>query len=98
MLGRIAYHEPFVLHHIDTALHGNPPQTRHEIMQSYRTYVETQLSDGVKLSALMKPTLGLFTARRGGRAFRQILSENAHRAAADWGVVSEALAVTDAED
>lgn len=98
MLGRIAYHEPFVLHAIDAALHGNPAQTRHGILRAYRPYVEAQLDRGIKLNALMKPVLGLFTARRGGRAFRQILSENAHKSDANWRVVEAAMDATDSAD
>ncbi len=40
--------------------------------------------------------LGLFHGERGGRAFRQILSEGAHRPGADWSLIEHALAVTDA--
>lgn len=98
MLGRIAYHEPFVLHQIDATLHGNEAKSRHAIMEAYRPYVEAQLANGTRLSALIKPALGLFTARRGGRAFRQILSENAHKPDANWATVTKALAVTDVND
>lgn len=38
--------------------------------------------------------LGLFQGQRGGRAFRQILSEGAHRAGADWSLIERALAAT----
>lgn len=97
MLGRVAYHEPFVLHQIDAALHGHPVTARDEILTAYRPYVEAQLERGVRLGALIKPVLGLYAAQRGGRAFRQILSENAHRPGAGWAIVEKAIAVTAAE-
>ena len=38
--------------------------------------------------------LGLFHGQPGGRAFRQVLSEGAHRPGADWRLVEAALAAT----
>ncbi|EEI86879.1 hypothetical protein HMPREF0072_0557, partial [Anaerococcus lactolyticus ATCC 51172] len=36
-----------------------------------------------------------FHGQPGGRAFRQVLSEGAHRLGADWTLVEQALAVTE---
>ena len=41
--------------------------------------------------------LGLFHAQPGGRAFRQVLSEGAHKPGADWSLVEQALAATQRE-
>ena len=98
MLGRLAYHEPYALHEIHASLFGTPLRTRHELLRDYRAYVEASLERGVRLQALIKPLLGLFTARRGGRAFRQILSENAHKVGAGVDVLDAAAAVTNVDD
>lgn len=98
MLGRLAYHEPYALHQIDAGLFGRTVRSRHELLAAYRPYVGAQVEQGVRLSTLIKPILGLFAARRGGRAFRQILSENAHRPGAGLDVLDAAAAVTDATD
>ena len=98
MLGRLAYHEPYALHEIQTQLFGSPHRTRHELVNAYKPYVEGRLQAGDRLSALIKPLLGVFAARRGGRAFRQILSENAHKPGAGLEVLDAALAVTDPSD
>ena len=41
--------------------------------------------------------LGLFAGQPGGRAFRQVLSEGAHKPGADWSLVEQALALTERE-
>jgi tRNA-dihydrouridine synthase A len=40
--------------------------------------------------------LGLFHGQPGGRAFRQVLSEGAHRPGAGWGLVEQALEAVEA--
>ncbi len=92
MLGRAAYHDPYTLHLLDVALYGGARQERHALLRAMRPYVEAQLAKGVALKHLTRHVLGLFHGQPGGRAFRQVLSEGAHRAGADWGLVERALA------
>jgi tRNA-dihydrouridine synthase A len=94
MLGRAAYHEPFVLHELDVRLFGGAIATREALLQRFLPYVEAQLARGVALKHLTRHVLGLFHAQPGGRAFRQVLSEGAHRPGAGLGVVERALAAT----
>jgi tRNA-dihydrouridine synthase A len=94
MLGRAAYHTPYVLHEIDAAWNGRPLVTREDLLRAYRPYVESQLDAGVQLKHITRHVLGLFAAQPGGRAFRQVLSEQAHRPGADWRVVERALDAT----
>ncbi|MEL1262834.1 tRNA dihydrouridine(20/20a) synthase DusA [Pseudoxanthomonas putridarboris] len=94
MIGRAAYHEPYVLHEMDAALSGGDLRDRAGLLRAWRPYVERQLSCGVALKHMTRHVLGLFHAQPGGRAFRQILSEGAHRPGADWSLVEQALAAT----
>src|SRR5690606_28449560 len=94
MLGRAAYHEPYVLHLLDAALSGRVPQSRGDLLLAMRPYVEGQLAAGVPLKHITRHLLGLFHAQPGGRAFRQVLSEGAHRPGAGWALVEQALALT----
>jgi tRNA-dihydrouridine synthase A len=99
MLGRAAYHDPYLLHRLDTAWFGAPLRTRGELLRALRPYVESQLAGSaqqrpVPLKHITRHLLGLFHGERGGRAFRQVLSEGAHRPGADWSLVEAALAVT----
>jgi tRNA-dihydrouridine synthase A len=95
MLGRAAYHDPYLLHRLDVAWFGGEMQTRAELLRALRPYVEAQLARGVFLKHITRHLLGLFAGERGGRAFRQILSEGAHKPGADWSLVEQAIAVTE---
>jgi tRNA-dihydrouridine synthase A len=102
MLGRAAYHDPYLLHQLDVAWFDGPPfhgmaRTRAELLRGLRPYVEAQLGRGVLLKHISRHLLGLFHAARGGRAFRQVLIEGAHRPGADWRLVERALSVTEAD-
>ncbi|MBP7597889.1 MAG: tRNA-dihydrouridine synthase, partial [Pseudoxanthomonas sp.] len=97
MIGRAAYHEPYVLHEMQASLFGGEPAPRADLLRAWRPYVETQLAKGVALKHLTRHVLGLFHAQPGGRAFRQVLSEGAHKPGADWSLVEQALAATQRE-
>ncbi|SFK47570.1 tRNA dihydrouridine(20/20a) synthase DusA [Lysobacter sp. cf310] len=96
MLGRAAYHDPYLLHRLDVAWFGGELRSRAELLRGLRPYVEDQLARGVALKHITRHLLGLFHGERGGRAFRQVLSEGAHRPGADWSLVERALALTEA--
>ena len=94
MLGRAAYHTPMVLAEADTRVFGAPadPVTSPlEAVEAYRPYVERQLAAGVKLHAITRHMLGLFSGRPGARRWRQVLSSEANKPGADWRVVEAAL-------
>lgn len=93
MLGRAAYHTPYVLHELDVALSGGTQmgQTRAEVLQGMRAYCEQAMRRGGSLKHIVRHVLGLYHGEPGGRLFRQILSEGAHRADAGWALVERAL-------
>jgi tRNA-dihydrouridine synthase A len=103
MLGRAAYHDPYLLHRLDAAWFSDDSaddsasetRSRGALLRAWRPYVEGQLERGVFLKHMTRHILGLFHGERGGRAFRQILSEGAHRPGADWALIEQALAVTE---
>jgi tRNA-dihydrouridine synthase A len=94
MLGRCAYHEPYRLHLLDCALSGRAPKPRAQLLREYLPYVSSQLARGVAVKHITRHILGLFHAQPGGRAFRQVLSEQAPRAGAGLEVIERALACT----
>ncbi len=96
MLGRAAYHDPYVLHQLESTLAGTSPVSRIELLRQMQPYVEARLSEGLALKHITRHLLGLFHGQPGGRAFRQILSEGAHRPGAGWSLVEQALRVTEA--
>ena len=95
MLGRAAYHDPYVLHRLDASLSCGEPRPRAELLRALRPYVEARLAEGVALKHIVRHVLGLFHGQPGGRAFRQVLSEGAHRPGADWELVEQAIAATE---
>ena len=95
MLGRAAYHTPYLLHELDVRWFGGAARSRGDVLRAYRPYVEAQLARGTRLKHIARHVLGLFAGQAGGRAFRQVLSEGAHRDGADWSLVERALAATE---
>ena len=95
MLGRAAYHDPYLLHRLDVAWFGGTLRARGDLLRALRPYVEAQLARGVALKHITRHLLGLFAGERGGRAFRQVLSEGAHKPGAGWALVERALSFTE---
>jgi tRNA-dihydrouridine synthase A len=92
MLGRAAYHEPFLLARIETALYGTPLPERAEVLRGMRPYVEAELRRGTALKHISRHLLGLYQGEPGARAFRRVLSEGAHLPGAGWALLEQALA------
>lgn len=95
MLGRAAYHTPYLLHELDGRWFGGALRSRAELLRAYRPYVEAQLAKGLHLKHITRHLLGLFSGQVGGRAFRQVLSEGAHKPDAGWALIEQALAMTE---
>jgi len=98
MLGRAAYHTPYLLHQLDVAWFGGTLRSRAELLRAFRPHVEAWLAQGIALKHITRHVLGLFHGERGGRAFRQVLSEGAHKPGADWSLIEAALAHTRSQD
>jgi len=94
MLGRAAYHDPYVLHLLEAAQTGAPLRSREELLAQMRPYVEARLQGGLALKHITRHLLGLYHGQPGGRGFRKVLSEGAHRLGADWSLVEQAVQVT----
>src|SRR5437867_3425327 len=77
MLGRAAYHDPWLLAQAEAYCFSEPthPQTRADVLEALVPYAEAQLSRGVGLRAIARHVLGLYHGQPGGRRFRQLLSD-----------------------
>lgn len=91
MLGRAAYHDPFLLAQVETALYDAPLPTREAVLQRMRPYVEAELARGTALKHITRHLLGLYQGEPGARAFRRTLSEGAHLPTADWSLIERAM-------
>jgi tRNA-dihydrouridine synthase A len=81
MLGREAYHNPYLLASVDQQLFGcaNPIIGRAEALRQLRPYIEQHLSDGGAMHHITRHVLGLGQGFAGARRFRQLLSVDIHQ-------------------
>jgi tRNA-dihydrouridine synthase A len=96
MLGRAAYHDPWLLADVDRRLYGDPPavSARADVVEALIPYAERCLVQGTSLRAIARHVLGLYHGVRGGRRFRQMLSDAARLRDADTSLLADALRVT----
>jgi tRNA-dihydrouridine synthase A len=92
MLGRAAYHTPWLLAQLEHEVYGTALPDRIELVRGLREYVETRLAAGDRLAAIVRHWLGLPHGLAGARTFRRILTEEARGHDAGWAVVEQALA------
>ncbi len=97
MLGREAYENPWLLSEVDPLFFGQaaPVASREQMLRNFIPYVARELAEGTRLNQITRHVLGLYKNRSGGRAFRRVLSERAHRAGAGLEVIEAALAAVE---
>lgn len=93
MLGREAYHNPWLLAGVDSEFFGDVPATasRHDTLRAMYPFIQSELERGVFLGHISRHVLGLFHGVPGGRQFRRYISENAHKPGAGLEVIQTAL-------
>ncbi len=95
MIGREAYHNPWILAEADQLLFGDnhPVPNRHSILEQLLPYVEHEQQHGIPVSRITRHILGLFQGQPRARAWRRHISENAHRKGADSQVILDAASL-----
>jgi len=83
MLGRAAYHQPWILAELGLALGQPVAGTRRAVVEAMAEYAEAHLSRGGRLQHVGRHMLGLYHACPGARGWRQTLSQNMHLPDAD---------------
>ncbi len=112
MIGRALYEDPFRFAAAD-ALIGEfaggperptsekaattPHPTRRAVVEAMLPYIEERMAGGAPLQSITRHMLGLFRGKPGGKVWRRVLTENAHRSGAGPEVVSAALAALPAD-
>ncbi len=93
MVGREAYHNPWVLAQVDAQLYGTSTAVddRKAIVEAFLPYVQQQLEQGIPLGHVTRHILGIFQGMAGARAWRRHISENAHKAGAGVALLREAM-------
>ena len=94
MLGREAYHNPWILAEVDARYYGDeyPLRSRAEIMHALREYIENELASGIPLRHIARHVLGLYQGQVGARQWRRMLSDATLLKDADFGLIEQALA------
>ena len=93
MLGREAYHRPFVLAelHRQLAAQPSPLPSRTALIERMTRYCERELAGGERLGAITRHMLGLYSGEPGAREFRRTLSEGARVARAGAELLRRAI-------
>ena len=77
MIGRAAYHTPYLLADIEKVIFdNNDVLTREEVIENLIPYIKDELRKGTRLNQIMRHTLGLFHGQSGSSYWKRYLSEN----------------------
>ncbi|MBO3274256.1 tRNA dihydrouridine(20/20a) synthase DusA [Pseudomonas sp. Milli4] len=92
MLGREAYHNPYLLAQVDSELFGDDraPISRAEALARLRPYIERHIAEGGAMHHVTRHVLGLAQGFPGARRFRQLLSVDVHKVADPLALLDQA--------
>ncbi len=77
MIGRAAYHTPYLLADIEKEIFKNEYiPSRQDVIEQLIPYVKDELKKGTRLNQIMRHTLGLFHGQSGASHWKRYLSEN----------------------
>ena len=77
MIGRAAYHTPYLLADIEREIFYNENVlSRQEVIEQLLPYVRDEIQKGTRLNQIMRHTLGLFHGQTGSGFWKRYLSEN----------------------
>lgn len=81
MIGREAYHNPYLLAEVDQRFYGDshPAPDRIEVMRAMRPYIARHMANGGMMNHVTRHMLGLFQSLPGARHFRRQLSSAIHQ-------------------
>ncbi|WP_120996569.1 tRNA dihydrouridine(20/20a) synthase DusA [Stutzerimonas urumqiensis] len=93
MLGREAYHNPYLLAQVDQRLFGSerPVISRTQALLDMRPYIERHLQEGGSLHHVTRHVLGLAQGFPGARRFRQLLSVDIHKTPTPLALFEQAI-------
>ncbi len=93
MLGREAYHNPYLLASVDRELYGESvtPPSREEVVARFTDYVERERAGGTPLHSMTRHLMGLYQGMPGARLWRRVLSEQVRRPGVGAEMIGEAI-------
>ena len=100
MLGREAYENPYILCELESRLFGPDAEemlSRAEVLERFAGFIGAELDAGTPLNRITRHILGLYRGQPGGRQFRRLLSERAHRSGASLRTIEMAMQAVEDE-
>ena len=93
MLGREAYHNPWILAEVDALYYQDPHplKTRKQVVREFLPYLDKQMQLGGSFQNISKHLLGIFQGLPGARAWRRHISESAHKSGASIALIEQAM-------
>ena len=92
MLGRAAYHDPWILAELQQRLFDTPTVTgRDEVVRALTEYLRVQTAAGVPVKHISRHVLGLYRGLPGAKRWRRYISQHAHLDPENDGLLLEAL-------
>jgi len=92
MLGRAAYHDPWILTQIDEVFYGAAPsvQSRDDVIDDLICYAHDQQETDRTTKALIRHIMGLYAGQAGARLWRRSLSEGLISKAPPSDIIAQA--------
>ncbi len=92
MLGREAYHNPYVLANVDARFYGDSHAalSREEVEARLIDYARQEVARGTYLGSITRHALGLYRGEAGARGWRRVLSDSKRLATGDLAIFDEA--------
>jgi tRNA-dihydrouridine synthase A len=96
MIGREAYHNPYVMAGWDARFYGDatPSKSREQVLEAMIPYIRAELERygplGLRLNSITRHMLGLMAGLPGARGYRQMLSDARRLAAGNPELLLEA--------
>lgn len=99
MLGRAAYHDPYLLAQVDGRFYVDPHPipSRHEVLEAFIPYLDARLAEGIAFKSISRHLLGLFQGVPGAKRWRRRLSEQAHLPGAGIDLLRQAASLVRAD-
>ena len=91
MLGRAAYHDPYLLAILDSTISEiRPAISRHEVVERMSRYAAHEVTQGTPLRAIARHMLGLYHGQPRAKQWRKMLSDPVLLAENDVGLILKA--------
>ena len=76
MLGRAAYHQPYLLANVDQEIHQSfrPVISREQVLLEFVAYMKKQQENSVPVRSMTRHILGLYHAQPNAKKFKRLLS------------------------